>query len=104
MDAEVYNDNVTIVWTLDGTEPKLGQEDLTIPGSEYPFGTLYEDDYKIRVADSIQVRGTVTKDNPTEIFKESSNTQMGRCRWVKVYNGTELVREWYESEGNVFED
>ena len=100
--ARVYNSNVKIVWTLDGTEPKLGQADKTIKASEYPFtilpgpGVLLDDSFGWGYpVDKIKVRGTAVKGKGSDIFKESKADDMGRCTWIKVYNGTKLVEEVY---------
>lgn len=98
-EAEVYDANVKVIWTLDGTEPKLGQADLTIDGKDYPFGTLEDSSFGNPV-DRIKVRGTASKGNPSNIFEESDSDSMGRCVWIKVFNGNTVVEEVYQTIGN----
>ena len=94
--VKVHDPNVSVVWTLDGTEPKKGQANKTIDASEYPFGQV-----KVKFAPysgNVQVRGTATQESPSYIWPELT-TLFSRCEWRRVYNGNTIVMEDFMCNG-----
>ena len=94
--AVAKDPNVTIVWTLDGTEPKIGQANKTIDASEYPFGQV-----KVKFEaynGSVQVRGTSVQGQSSYIWPELT-TYFDRCEWIRVYSGNTLVMEDFIRDG-----
>ncbi|MBQ6314348.1 MAG: hypothetical protein IJI11_01950 [Mogibacterium sp.] len=92
-DYTINDPNVQIAWTLDGTEPKLGQADKTITDiAEYPFGQIISDGAVY--TGSLQVRGTITGPGKDSIWGEIGRAGAFRkCMWIRFYEGTQLVKE-----------
>ena len=92
-----WAENVVLCWTLDNTDPQLGQEDLY--GDTTGLYSKYEAPY-------IQMRGTVKYgDGFKEILPNCSHAinperdgaapDAPLSYWVKAYRDGELVGEWY---------
>ncbi|MBQ6314347.1 MAG: hypothetical protein IJI11_01945 [Mogibacterium sp.] len=87
----VTDPNTQAVWTLDGTEPALGQEDKIISADEYPFGQILLNGAPYPY--SFKVRGTVKDYGDYWATLSMGASVPSRCEWIKVYNGTQLVYE-----------
>lgn len=76
---------VTFYWTLDGTEPQIGQKDR--------YGTTeYFRNYDEPV-ENAKLAGTVTEGNTDRMAKEENDLN-GKCfYWVKGYKDGEVVYE-----------
>lgn len=94
-DVSVTNPNTKAYWTLDGTEPVPGQEDLTVAGSEYPLGTLKRGRIYWPEPETIKLRGTVSNGETGRIFEETKANYINACVWIKVYHNNTLVGIYY---------
>ena len=76
---------VTFYWTLDGTEPQIGQKD------RYGTTEYFHDDNK--PVDNVKLAGTVTEGN-TDIMGKEPNDLSGKLfYWVKGYKDGKVVYE-----------
>ena len=89
----VNDPKVTVVWTTDGTVPKLGQESKSISASEYPFAAA-------TCGGNIQVRGTADYENVSRIWGEMRGpAYFSYCTWIRIYDGNTLAWESFEYYG-----
>ena len=89
----VNDPKVTVVWTTDGTAPKLGQESKSISASEYPFAAA-------TCGGTIQVRGTADYENISRIWGEMRcPAYFSYCTWIRIYDGNTLNYESFEYYG-----
>ena len=93
----VQDPAVTVVWATDGTEPKPGQESLSIQGSEYPFAPVTSN--SAPYSGSIQVRGTATAENSGTIWSEIGKGLFNKCEWIRAYQGSTLACDHFFYEG-----
>ncbi|MGN8714197.1 hypothetical protein, partial [Hornefia butyriciproducens] len=76
---------VTFYWTLDGTEPRIGQKD------RYGATEYFHDDNK--PVENVKLAGTVTEGN-TDIMGKEPNDLKGKIfYWVKGYKDGKVVYE-----------
>lgn len=76
---------VNFYWTLDGTEPQIGQKDRY--GS-----TEYFHNYD-KPVENAKLAGTVTEGNTDRMGKEENDLTGKQFYWVKGYQGNNLVYE-----------
>jgi hypothetical protein len=93
----VNSPDVVIVWTLDGTEPTIGQSDEYMTGDEYPFGQVMSGGQPYH--DTLQVRGTATFESSSSMMTETYRTLYNKCAWTKIYDGSTLLEEHFTYEG-----
>lgn len=76
---------VTFYWTLDGTEPQIGQKDR--------YGTTEYFHYDNKPVENVKLAGTVTEGN-TDIMGKEANDRKGKMfYWVKGYKDGKVVYE-----------
>lgn len=76
---------VNFYWTLDGTEPKIGQKD------RYGTTEYFHNDNK--PVENVKLAGTVTEGNTDIMGKEANDMNGKQFYWVKGYQGNNLVYE-----------
>lgn len=88
-----WRENVVLYWTLDGTEPVPGQEDL------YGDTTGH---FKESVAETVQMRGTVRYGDGYKVLgirgnlyshDDYTNEGSTECVWVKAYKDGKFIGE-----------
>ena len=85
----INNDDVKAVWTLDGTEPQLGQEDKLVEASEYPFGKL-PNDSPIMIRNSWEGNG----DKYVSVGGKGTIGNVSVAIWGKLYYKDTLIEEY----------
>ena len=76
---------VTFYWTLDGTEPRIGQKDR--------YGTTEYFHKEYEPVENVKLAGTVTEGN-TDIMGKEANDRKGKMfYWVKGYKDGKVVYE-----------
>ena len=94
----IKDPNTSVVWATDGTEPKLGQANKSINGSEYPFGPVTSNQAPYN--GSVQVRGSGDSENgSTTIWGGLKKALFNKCEWVRVYDKNTIVGESFFYEG-----
>ena len=76
---------VNFYWTLDGTEPKIGQKDR--------YGTTEYFHHYYEPVENVKLAGTVTEGNTDIMGKELNDLKGKQFYWVKGYQGNNLVYE-----------
>lgn len=76
---------VTFYWTLDGTEPQIGQKDR--------YGTTEYFHHNNKPVENVKLAGTVTEGNTDRMGKEANDRKGKQFYWVKGYQGNNLVYE-----------
>jgi hypothetical protein len=80
--VKILADDVTYVWTLDGTEPKLGQEDYY--GTSDKYAQYHNKPVKM------QLRGSFHKNRMSGVYEKEVLSDP-YCWWVKVYKGKKII-------------
>lgn len=93
--VSVTDPHTKVYWTLDGTEPIPGQENLTVAGSDYPLGTLKRGRIYWPEPETIKIRGTVNNGETGCIFEETMANYINACVWIKAYHNNNLVGVYY---------
>ena len=76
---------VTFYWTLDGTEPQIGQTDR--------YGTTEYFHYDSKPVENAKLAGTVTEGNTDRMGKENHDLTGKVFYWVKGYKDGKVVYE-----------
>ena len=76
---------VTFYWTLDGTEPQIGQKDR--------YGTTEYFHHYNEPVENVKLAGTVTEGNTGFVGEKLHDLKGKKFYWVKGYQGNNLVYE-----------
>lgn len=77
---------VTFYWTLDGTEPQIGQKDR--------YGTTEYFHHFNEPVENVKLAGTVTEGNTDIMGKELNDLKGKQFYWVKGYKDGKVVYEY----------
>jgi hypothetical protein len=83
--VKILKSNTTYVWTLDDTEPMLGQKDYVGKSDKYAR-------YNGQPVE-MQLRGTITSASKSKVYQKELLDHNPYAAWVKVYQGKSLIFE-----------